>query len=57
MVILDVVYNHFGPDGNYLHAYAGSFFRDDIATPWGAAIDFRRPRRCATTSSRTRSIG
>jgi maltooligosyltrehalose trehalohydrolase len=43
MVLLDVVYNHFGPDGNYLHAYAGSFFRDDIATPWGAAIDFRRP--------------
>ncbi len=42
MVFLDVVYNHFGPDGNYLHAYAGSFFRDDIHTPWGVAIDFRR---------------
>ena len=42
MVILDVVYNHFGPDGNYLHAYAESFFRDDIKTPWGASIDFRR---------------
>ena len=41
MVFLDVVYNHFGPDGNYLGAYAGSFFRDDIATPWGQAIDFR----------------
>ena len=43
MMFLDVVYNHFGPDGNYLSAYAPAFFRDDIATPWGAAIDFRRP--------------
>ena len=42
-VFLDVVYNHFGPDGNYLNAYARSFFRDDVETPWGAAIDFRRP--------------
>ncbi|MGE8188735.1 malto-oligosyltrehalose trehalohydrolase [Pseudomonas sp. NPDC086278] len=41
-VILDVVYNHFGPDGNYLHHYAKSFFREDKHTPWGAAIDFRR---------------
>lgn len=43
MVFLDVVYNHFGPDGNYLGAYAKSFFRDDIHTPWGQAIDFRQP--------------
>jgi maltooligosyltrehalose trehalohydrolase len=43
MVMLDVVYNHFGPDGAYLHAYAKSFFREDIKTPWGAAIDFERP--------------
>jgi malto-oligosyltrehalose trehalohydrolase len=42
MMFLDVVYNHFGPDGNYLSAYAPTFFRDDIATPWGTAIDFRR---------------
>ena len=42
MVYLDVVYNHFGPDGNYLHAYAERFFREDIHTPWGAAIDFRQ---------------
>ncbi len=41
-VILDVVYNHFGPDGNYLHRYAKGFFREDQHTPWGAAIDFRR---------------
>lgn len=43
MVLLDVVYNHFGPDGNYLGAYASRFFRTDVATPWGKAIDFRQP--------------
>ncbi len=43
MVFLDVVYNHFGPDGNYLSLYAPQFFREDHQTPWGAAIDFRRP--------------
>jgi malto-oligosyltrehalose trehalohydrolase len=43
MVLLDVVYNHFGPDGNYLHAYAPPFFDPDVATPWGAAIDFDGP--------------
>jgi maltooligosyltrehalose trehalohydrolase len=42
-VFLDVVYNHFGPDGNYLGVYASSFFRADRQTPWGSAIDFRRP--------------
>ncbi len=42
MVFVDVVYNHFGPDGNYLHQYARSFFREELHTPWGAAIDFRR---------------
>jgi maltooligosyltrehalose trehalohydrolase len=43
MVFLDVVYNHFGPDGNYLHSYAPEFFRHDMNTLWGATIDFRRP--------------
>lgn len=42
MVFLDVVYNHFGPDGNYLPAYAPEFFRADLDTPWGPAIDFRQ---------------
>ncbi|MDO9708991.1 malto-oligosyltrehalose trehalohydrolase [Paracraurococcus lichenis] len=42
MVFLDVVYNHFGPDGAYLHAYARPFFDEGIHTPWGAAIDFRK---------------
>jgi malto-oligosyltrehalose trehalohydrolase len=40
MVILDVVYNHFGPEGNYLHAYAPQFFNARHQTPWGAAINF-----------------
>jgi malto-oligosyltrehalose trehalohydrolase len=39
-IFLDVVYNHFGPDGNYLHLYAPSFFTERHHTPWGAAIDF-----------------
>lgn len=43
MVLLDVVYNHFGPEGNHLPQYAPAFFRDDVTTPWGAAIDFREP--------------
>ncbi|GAB2882041.1 malto-oligosyltrehalose trehalohydrolase [Paraburkholderia jirisanensis] len=42
MVFLDVVYNHFGPDGNYLHQYARPFFREGTHTPWGPAIDFER---------------
>ena len=46
MVLLDVVYNHFGPDGNYLHAYARAVLPRRIQTPWGAAIEFRgRPVR------------
>ncbi len=44
MVLLDVVYNHFGPEGNYLPLYAPQFFREDRKTPWGAAIDFRQPQ-------------
>ncbi len=40
MAILDVVYNHFGPEGNYLHAYAPQFFSQKHQTPWGAAINF-----------------
>ncbi|HZF98743.1 MAG TPA: alpha-amylase family glycosyl hydrolase, partial [Pseudoxanthomonas sp.] len=44
MVMLDVVYNHFGPDGNVMPRLAAPFFRDDLETPWGSAIDFRRPQ-------------
>ncbi len=40
MVFLDVVYNHFGPEGNYLHICAPQFFSERHHTPWGAAINF-----------------
>jgi maltooligosyltrehalose trehalohydrolase len=43
MVFLDVVYNHFGPDGNYLGVYAPQFFDETKHTPWGAAINFAEP--------------
>jgi maltooligosyltrehalose trehalohydrolase len=43
MVLLDVVYNHFGPEGNYLPVYAKPFFTERHQTPWGAAIDFTGP--------------
>lgn len=42
MVFLDVVYNHFGPEGNFLHRYASKFFCA-TKTPWGDAIDYRVP--------------
>jgi malto-oligosyltrehalose trehalohydrolase len=47
MVFLDVVYNHFGPEGNYLHAYAKRFFDSEKHTPWGAAISFDKPDSAA----------
>jgi maltooligosyltrehalose trehalohydrolase len=40
MIFIDVVYNHFGPTGNYLHGYAKTFFTDRHPTPWGAGINF-----------------
>jgi len=40
MVMLDVVYNHFGPEGNYLHLYAPDFFTERHVTPWGAGLNF-----------------
>ena len=42
MVLLDVVYNHFGPEGNYLGLYAPQFFDESRHTPWGAAMNFDR---------------
>lgn len=42
-VFLDVVYNHFGPEGNYLGLYAPTFF-GGADTPWGSAIDYRVPQ-------------
>jgi maltooligosyltrehalose trehalohydrolase len=43
-VILDVVYNHLGPDGNYLAQFSPSYFSDRYKTDWGAAINFDGPR-------------
>ena len=39
-VLIDVVYNHFGPEGNYLPLLAPDFFDHGRETPWGAAIDY-----------------
>jgi maltooligosyltrehalose trehalohydrolase len=43
MVFLDVVHNHFGPEGNNLDLYAPRFFSDRHRTPWGRAINFDGP--------------
>ena len=42
-VILDVVYNHLGPDGNYLPAFADEYFTDRYENEWGEAINFDGP--------------
>jgi len=39
-IILDVVYNHFGPDGNYLLQYSPAYLTDRHRTPWGDAINY-----------------
>lgn len=47
MVLIDVVYNHFGPDGNYLGAYAPDFFHTEVDTPWGGAVAVDKPQVAA----------
>jgi maltooligosyltrehalose trehalohydrolase len=42
-VILDVVYNHFGPAGNYLAEFSPAYFSTERTTPWGRALDFTQP--------------
>ena len=42
-VILDVVYNHFGPDGNYLKQFSDDYFTDRYKNEWGEAINFDGP--------------
>ncbi|MFL6543374.1 MAG: alpha-amylase family glycosyl hydrolase, partial [Chthoniobacterales bacterium] len=42
-VILDVVYNHLGPEGNYLSCFADSYFTDRYENDWGAALNFDGP--------------
>ena len=39
-VLLDVVYNHFGPDGNYLRQFSAQYFTHHHTTPWGDALNF-----------------
>ncbi|MBV9169654.1 MAG: malto-oligosyltrehalose trehalohydrolase [Chloroflexi bacterium] len=39
-IILDVVYNHFGPDGNYLRQFSPDYFTNRYSTPWGDAINY-----------------
>jgi maltooligosyltrehalose trehalohydrolase len=46
MIFLDVVYNHFGPEGNYLCIYAPEFFTDRHRTPWGEGINFDGGHSC-----------
>lgn len=41
-VVMDVVYNHLGPEGNYLHGF-GPYFTDRYRTPWGEAVNFDGP--------------
>jgi maltooligosyltrehalose trehalohydrolase len=42
-VILDVVYNHFGPSGNYLSQFSDTYFTDRYTTDWGTAINYDGP--------------
>jgi maltooligosyltrehalose trehalohydrolase len=42
-VLLDVVYNHFGPDGNYLRTFSPYYFSDLHRTPWGEALNLDGP--------------
>lgn len=42
-VLLDVVYNHLGPDGNYLRQFSRAYFTDRHQTPWGEALNFDGP--------------
>jgi maltooligosyltrehalose trehalohydrolase len=46
-VILDVVYNHLGPDGNYLKEFAPAYFTDRYANEWGEAVNFDGPDSAA----------
>ncbi|MFC4452995.1 malto-oligosyltrehalose trehalohydrolase [Deinococcus sonorensis] len=53
-VFLDVVYNHFGPDGNYLTRYSPEYFTDRFHTPWGNGLDYHEEhmRRLITLNAR-----
>jgi maltooligosyltrehalose trehalohydrolase len=42
-IVLDVVYNHLGPEGNYLRQFSPHYFTDRYRTPWGEAFDYEGP--------------
>jgi maltooligosyltrehalose trehalohydrolase len=44
-VVLDVVYNHLGPDGNFLHEFSPDYFTDKHKNDWGRAINFEGPQQ------------
>jgi maltooligosyltrehalose trehalohydrolase len=44
-VVLDVVYNHLGPDGNFLHEFSPDYFTDKYKNDWGRAINFEGPQQ------------
>jgi maltooligosyltrehalose trehalohydrolase len=54
-VILDVVYNHFGPDGNYLNAFSAAYVTDRYTNEWGEAINYDGPDARSLTSRKTTS--
>ena len=58
-VMLDVVYNHLGPEGAYLPQFYPDYFTDRHSTPWGGGINLDGPGRatCGTSSSTTRCSG
>ncbi len=53
-MIVDVVYNHFGPDGNYLRAFSDDYFTDRYHTPWGDAINYDGENSKLRTRARDR---
>ena len=53
-VLLDVVFNHLGPDGAYIYRFAPSFFTDLHLTLWGGAIDYHRPEVRRTVADAAR---
>lgn len=56
-VILDVVYNHFGPDGNYLKFFSADYFSDRYENEWGQAVNFDGPNSTAVREFVTTNAG
>jgi len=56
-VILDVVYNHFGPDGNYLKVFAEDYFTSRYKNEWGEALNFDGPNARAVREFFTANAG